>query len=259
MFDNLLLAREGPIALVTINRPQVLNALDAQTLDELRRAMENVRADASVRVVIVTGPGEKAFVAGADISELAALSAAQAQEHALLGQRIFDTIEHLGKPVIAAINGFALGGGCELAMACTLRIAADTARLGQPEVNLGIPPGFAGTQRLARLIGKGAALDMLLTGRHVTAEEAHRLQLVNRVVPAAELMTVARALATDLAAKAPIAMRYIIEAVQRGSEVPFEQAAFLEASLFGLAFSTADMREGTRAFLDKRKPAFKGE
>ncbi len=259
MFDNLLLAREGPIALVTINRPQVLNALDARTLDELGGAMEALRADASVRVVIVTGAGEKAFVAGADISELAALSAAKAQEHALLGQRIFDTIEHLGKPVIAAINGFALGGGCELAMACTLRIAADTARLGQPEVNLGIPPGFAGTQRLARLVGKGGALEMLLTGRHVTADEAQRLGLVNRVVPAAELMTAVRALATDLAAKAPIATRYIIEAVQRGSEVPFEQAAFLEASLFGLAFSTADMREGTRAFLDKRKPAFKGE
>jgi len=259
MFDNLLLAREGHSALVTINRPQVLNALDARTLAELGRAMEELRADASVRVVIVTGAGEKAFVAGADISELAALSPAQAQDHALLGQRVFDTIEHLGKPVIAAINGFALGGGCELAMACTLRLAADSAKIGQPEVNLGIPPGFAGTQRLARLVGKGAALEMLLTGRHVTAEEAQRIGLVNRVVPATELMTAARALAGELAAKAPIATRYIIEAVQRGSEVPFEQAAFLEASLFGLAFSTADMREGTRAFLDKRKPAFKGE
>jgi enoyl-CoA hydratase len=259
MFDNLLLAREGQVALVTINRPQVLNALDSRTLAELARAMEDLRGDAGIRVVIVTGAGEKAFVAGADISELAALSAAQAQEHALLGQRIFDGIEHLGKPVIAAINGFALGGGCELAMACTLRLAADTARIGQPEVNLGIPPGFAGTQRLARLVGKGAALELLLTGRHVTADEAHRLGLVNRVVPAAELMAAARALAADLAVKAPLAMRSIIEAVHRGSEVPFGEGAFLEASLFGLAFSTGDMREGTRAFLEKRKPAFKGE
>jgi enoyl-CoA hydratase len=259
MFDNLLLAREGQSALVTVNRPQVLNALNAHTLTELRRAFDELRDDPGVRVVIVTGAGDKAFVAGADISELASLSPAQAQAHALAGQQVFDAIEHLGKPVIAAINGFALGGGCELAMACTLRIAADTARLGQPEVNLGIPPGFAGTQRLSRLVGKGAALDLLLTGRHVTAEEALRIGLVNRVVAAADLLATTRALAADLAAKAPIATRYIIEAVQQGSDVPFQQAAFLEASLFGLAFSTADMREGTRAFLDKRKPAFKGE
>jgi enoyl-CoA hydratase len=259
MFDNLLLVREGQIALVTINRPQVLNALDGHTLAELGAAMQELRVDTSVRVVIVTGAGDKAFVAGADISELAALSPAQAQDHARLGQSVFDSIEHLGKPVIAAINGFALGGGCELAMACTLRVAADTAKIGQPEVNLGILPGFAGTQRLARLVGKGIALEMLLTGRHVSADEAQRIALVNRVVAASELMASARALAGDLAAKAPIATRYIIEAVQRGTEVPFEQAAFLEASLFGLAFATADMREGTRAFLDKRKPAFKGE
>jgi len=259
MFDNLLVERDGPVAQVTINRPQVLNALNARTLAELGEAMDQLRTDAATRVVIVTGAGGKAFVAGADISELAALSAAGAQEHALLGQRVFDAIEHLGKPVIAAINGFALGGGCELAMACTLRIAADSAKIGQPEVNLGIPPGFAGTQRLTRLVGKGAALELLLTGRHVSADEAHRIGLVNRVVPAADLMTATRALADELATKAPIATRYIIEAVQRGSEVPFDQAAFLEASLFGLAFSTADMREGTRAFLDKRKPAFKGE
>ena len=176
-----------------------------------------------------------------------------------MGQRVFDIIEHLGKPVIAAINGFALGGGCELAMACTLRLAASTARLGQPEVNLGIPPGFAGTQRLARLVGKGVALEMLLTGRHITADEAHRIGLVNRVVPPADLLGEARGLATELASKAPLATRFILDAVNRGTDVSFEQGAFLEASLFGLAFSTADMREGTRAFLDKRKPAFKGE
>jgi enoyl-CoA hydratase len=259
MFENLLLAREGATALVTVNRPQVLNALNANTLDELRRVMLDLGADAAVRAVIVTGAGEKAFVAGADINELADLSPARAQEHARMGQRVFDIIEHLGKPVIAAINGFALGGGCELAMACTLRLAASTARLGQPEVNLGIPPGFAGTQRLARLVGKGVALEMLLTGRHITAEEAHRIGLVNRVVAPGDLLTEARALATELAGKAPLAARFILDAVNRGTDVSFEQGAFLEASLFGLAFSTADMREGTRAFLDKRKPAFKGE
>ena len=259
MFDNLQIAREGAIGLLTVNRPQVLNALNEQTLVELGQAAQDLRRDADIRVVIITGAGEKAFVAGADISELATLTAARAQGRALLGQHVFAGIEQMGKPVIAAINGFALGGGCELAMACTLRIAADTARLGQPEVNLGILPGFAGTQRLSRLVGKGVALDLLLTGRHVSAEEALRIGLVNRVVPAADLMTAARALATELAAKAPIAVRYIIDAVHRGSDAPFAEGAYLEASLFGLAFSTADMREGTRAFLDKRKPVFKGE
>jgi len=259
MPDNLLLAREGQTALITVNRPQVLNALNSQTLIELGQAIADVRSDASVRAVVITGAGGKAFVAGADIGELAALSPADARKHALLGQRVFAAIEQLGKPSIAAINGFALGGGCELAMACTLRVAADTARLGQPEINLGILPGFAGTQRLTRLVGKGAALDLLLTGRHVTADEAHRLGLVTRVVPAADLLATVSALATELAAKAPIAMQYVLEAVQRGGEIPFDDAAVLEASLFGLACSTADMHEGTRAFLDKRKPAFKGE
>jgi len=259
MPDNLLLAREGQTALITINRPQVLNALNSQTLVELEQALAEIRSDVTVRVVIITGAGEKAFVAGADIGELAALSPSKAQEQARRGQRVFDAIEQLGKPSIAAINGFALGGGCELAMACTIRIAADSAKLGQPEVNLGILPGFAGTQRLTRLVGKGAALDLLLTGRHVTADEAHRLGLVTRVVPATDVLPNARALAAELAAKAPIAMQYILDAVHRGGDIPFDAAAFLEASLFGLAFSTADMREGTRAFLDKRKPAFKGE
>jgi enoyl-CoA hydratase len=259
MFENLLLARDGATALVTVNRPQVLNALNSSTLDELRRLMLDLGDDPGVRAVIVTGAGEKAFVAGADISELADLSPARAQEHARMGQRVFGLIENMGKPVIAAINGFALGGGCELAMACTLRLAASTAKLGQPEVNLGIPPGFGGTQRLARLVGKGVALGMLLTGRHITADEAYRVGLVNRVVPPGDLLTEARALATELAGKAPLATRFIIDAVNRGTDVSFEQGSFIEASLFGLAFSTADMREGTRAFLDKRKPAFKGE
>jgi enoyl-CoA hydratase len=259
MFENLLLTREGPVALVTVNRPQVLNALNTQTLDDLHYAMLELQHDAAVRVVILTGAGEKSFVAGADINELAALKPAEAREHARHGQMVFDVIEQMGKPVIAAVNGFALGGGCELAMACTLRLAADTARFGQPEINLGLLPGFAGTQRLARLVGKGVALDLLLTGRHVTADEAQRIGLVNRVVPGADLLGDARALAATLAAKPPIAMRYILDAVNRGLEMPFDHAQALEATLFGLAAATGDMREGTGAFLDKRAPAFTGE
>ena len=258
MFENLLLARDAAVATLTINRPQVLNALDAATLDELRHAIVALTHDEAVRAVIVTGAGAKSFVAGADITELAAMRPAEMREHARRGQHVFDLIENMGKPAIAAINGFALGGGCELAMACTLRIAADTARLGQPEINLGLIPGFAGTQRLARLVGKGAALDLLLTGRQVTAEEALRLGLVNRVVPAAELMEAARALAADLATRPPLATRYIIETVTRGLHSGRDDAQFVEAALFGLVASTDDMREGTAAFLEKRKPVFKG-
>ena len=258
-FDNLLLERDGAVAIITINRPAVLNALNTPTTDELRRAVLQLKHDADVRVVIVTGAGEKSFVAGADINELAALKPAQGKEHAQRGQHVFDLIENMGKPVIAAVNGFALGGGCELAMACTLRIAADSARFGQPEINLGIIPGYAGTQRLSRLVGKGVALDLLLTGRQVKADEALQIGLVNRVVPAAELMTEAKKLAAELASKAPVALQFIIEAVNRGLEISFDKGQFLEATLFGLVASTADMREGTRAFLEKRKPQFTGE
>lgn len=258
MFENLMLAREAAVAVLTINRPQVLNALDIATLDELRRAILDLTHDDSVRAVVVTGAGEKAFAAGADIRELAAQRPTESRDHARRGQHVFDLVESMGKPVIAAINGFALGGGCELAMACTLRIAADTARFGQPEINLGLIPGFAGTQRLARLVGKGTALELLLTGRQVTAEEALRIGLVNRVVPAALLMEEARALAAELAAKPAVAARCIIEAVNRGLESPLDQAQFLEAALFGLTASTDDRREGTAAFLEKRKPVFKG-
>ena len=257
-FDNLLLERDGAIAVVTVNRPQVLNALNCSTIDELRGLILELKHDASVRSVIITGAGEKAFVAGADINELAVQRPAQGKEHALRGQHVFDLIENMGKPVIAAINGYALGGGCELALASTLRVAADTARLGQPEVNLGIIPGYGGTQRLSRLVGKGVALDLLLSGRHITADEAFRIGLVNRVVAASELMNAARQLASELADKAPLAVQYIIEAVNRGLEISFDKGQFLEATLFGVIASTDDMREGTTAFLQKRKAEFKG-
>ena len=257
-FENLLLERDGPVAILTINRPQVLNALNRETTEELRRAVLDLKEDATVRAVILTGGGEKSFVAGADIKELAKQRPAEGKEFARRGQHIFDLIENMGKPVIAAINGFALGGGCELAMACTLRLAADTARMGQPEINLGIIPGYAGTQRLSRLVGKGIALDIMLTGRQVKADEAMRIGLVNRVVPAADLMAEAKKLAAELATKPPVAVQYIIEAANRGLEVSFDQGQFLEATLFGLVASTDDMREGTAAFLEKRKPQFKG-
>jgi len=257
-FDNLLLGRDGAVALVTINRPKVLNALNAQTLDELQRVALDLGQDDSVRVVILTGAGEKSFVAGADITELAVQTPTSACEHAMRGQHVLDLIENLGKPVIAAINGYALGGGCELAMACTLRLAADTAKLGQPEINLGIIPGYAGTQRLSRLVGKGKAMEMMLTGAPIGAADAERIGLVNRVVPAAELMKEATKLAHELAQSAPVALRYIISAINKGLETGFTEACVFEASLFGLVAATGDMREGTRAFLEKRKPEFKG-
>jgi enoyl-CoA hydratase len=258
-FDTLLLERDDAVALVTINRPQVLNALNSQTIDELRRVILDLKRDESVRAVVLTGAGEKAFVAGADINELALQTPTGGREHALSAQHVFDLVEHMGKPVIAAINGYALGGGCELAMACTLRLAADSARLGQPEIALGLIPGYGGTQRLPRLVGKGRALEIILTGTPITAEEALRIGLVNRVCPAAELMAEARKLAHQLAKAAPIATRYIISAVNQGVEMPFADACVYEATLFGLVASTDDMREGTAAFLQKRKPEFKGK
>jgi enoyl-CoA hydratase len=257
-FDNLLLERDGAIAIVTINRPKVLNALNSQTIDELRRAVLDLRHDDSVRAAILTGAGEKSFVAGADINELAVQTPSGGREHALRGQHVFDLVENMGKPVVAAINGYALGGGCELAMACTLRLAADSAKIGQPEVGLGLIPGYAGTQRLPRLVGSGRALEIMLTGAPISADEAFRIGLVNRVVPAAELMTEARKLAAALANAAPLAMRYIINAVNKGMAMPFAEACQYEAGLFGLVASTDDMKEGTAAFLEKRKAAFKG-
>jgi enoyl-CoA hydratase len=258
-YQHLLLDRDGAVAVITINRPDKRNALNRETIDELRRAVLALKHDDGVRAVVITGAGDKAFIAGADINELAVQTPVGGREHGHQGQHVLDLIETMGKPVVAAINGVALGGGCELAMACTIRIAADTARLGQPEINLGLMPGYAGSQRLPRLVGKGRALELLLTGDAITAAEAHRIGLVNRVVPAAELAAEARKLAATLAEKAPVAARYIIDAVNRGLEMSSTEAQLYEATLFGLLSTTEDMREGTKAFLEKRKPEFKGK
>ena len=257
-FDNLLVERESGVAVLTVQRPQRLNALDAATLDEIGRAVLDFQQDSSIRCVIVTGSGDKAFVAGADINEFARDTPEGARQRALRGQHVFDLIEQLGKPVIAVVNGFALGGGCELAMACTLRIAGDTARFGQPEINLGLIPGFGGTQRLARLVGKSKAMELILTGNPISASEALGIGLINRVVPAADLMAHARTLAAELATKPPIALRYAMEAINKGLEMPFAEGCELEAALFGMVTTTDDMREGTTAFLEKRKAEFKG-
>jgi enoyl-CoA hydratase len=257
-FDHLLVEIDPPVVTITINRPDALNALDVATLRELDRAMREVRDDEAVRAVVVTGAGERAFVAGADIKELATLTPDGARAYAAFGQGVFELIERLGKPVIAAVNGFALGGGCELAMACAVRLAADTAKFGQPEVKLGLIPGFAATQRLPRLVGKGRALELLLSGHVIDAAEALRIGLVNRVLPASGLLQEARSMARAIAANAPLAVRYTMEAVTRGLETSPAEGARLEAALFGLACATEDMREGTRAFVEKRAPAFKG-
>lgn len=257
-YENLLVERDGAVLVITINRPKVLNALNGPTMAELDQAIGDAAADPAVRAVVLTGSGDRSFVAGADINELAVQTPVGGREHARRGQAVLDRIERLGKPVIAAVNGFALGGGCELAMACTFRIAADTAKFGQPEINLGLIPGYGGSQRLPRLVGRGRALELLLTGQQIAADEAWRLGLVNRVVPAAQLSSEARAIARTLAAKAPIAVRYILEAVSGGLEMSFADAQDYEATLFGLVSTTDDMREGTRAFLEKRAPDFKG-
>lgn len=257
-YEHLLVGQDDATLVVTINRPEVRNALSAAALGELLRAIEAAESDASVRVVVVTGQGDKAFVAGADIRELAVCSSTEARDVARRGQAVCDRIERLAKPVIAAVNGVALGGGCELAMACTMRLAADHAQFGQPEINLGLIPGYGGSQRLPRLVGRGRALELLLTGATIDAAEACRIGLVNRVVPAAELMPAALQLGAMLAAKPPLAVAYLLSAVASGLDMPLEAALAFEASLFGLVASTEDMREGTSAFLQKRTPVFRG-
>jgi enoyl-CoA hydratase/carnithine racemase len=257
-YETLLYESRKPIAYVTINRPDKLNALNRKVMEELFACFQALQKDPEVRVVILTGSGEKAFVAGADLNELSPQTAVEGKATSQFGQQVFNLIENLGKPVIAAINGFALGGGCELAMACTLRVAAETARLGQPEVKLGLIPGYGGSQRLPRLVGKCRALELILTGETVTAPEAHRLGLLNHVVPAAELMAAAERLAQKIIANAPLAIKFALEAVNDGMEMTAAEGQVLEAALFGQCCTTADMNEGTRAFLEKRQPKFTG-
>lgn len=257
-FENLLFEIRDGIAFLTLNRPKVLNALNAATLRELASAIQIVRDDESVRVAILTGAGEKAFAAGADIQELAAIDAAEGRELALRGQAVFRSIETCGKPVIACINGFALGGGCELALACTLRIAGENAKLGQPEVKLGLIPGYGGTQRLSRLVGKGVALQMILTAEILSAADALRVGLVNEVVAPDQLLARAETLARIIAAMAPLAVRYSLQAVDRGYDLPLDEALSLEAELFGIACGTADKAEGTAAFLARRTAVWQG-
>jgi enoyl-CoA hydratase len=256
--ETLLLENRDGVAFVTINRPEKLNALNDKVMEELDACFAALGADAEVRGVVLTGAGEKAFVAGADIAELARQSPVGGKEKSTRGQQVLDRIESLGKPVIAAVNGFALGGGCELAMACHVRIASENARLGTPEVKLGLMCGYAGTQRLSRLVGKGRALEILLTGEPVDAAEALRIGLVNRVVPRDKLLAEAEALARKMIANAPLSLRFTMEAVNGGLEMPFAEAQCLEATLFGLLCTTDDMKEGTRAFLEKRPAKFTG-
>ena len=259
MSDSLLQTEDrGAIRLLRVNRPEKLNALNAATLDALHRAFDDAAQDAAIRVVVLTGAGPKAFVAGADIAEMSGLSAVEGRDFSLRGQRMMRRVEKMPKPVIAMVNGFAFGGGLELAMCCHLRIAADTAKMGQPEINLGLIPGFGGTQRLLRLCGRAAALELCLTGAPIDAARALQLGVVNRVVPAEALEAETMKLGEQLANAAPLALRGMIDCVNVGAECGIEEALEYESAQFGLVFSTDDMREGTRAFLDKRKPAFTG-
>jgi enoyl-CoA hydratase len=256
---NVLYEKKGAIAYVTLNRPKVLNALNTPTWTDLRTAFEDARDDAAVRGVILTGAGDKAFIAGADIGELAHASAIDAERSSRFGQSVLDLIENLGKPVVAAINGFALGGGCETAMACTIRIAVEHAKFGQPEVKLGLLPGGGGTQRLPRLVGKGRALQLILSGGMISAQEAYRIGLVNEVVPAADLIARAEAILKEIGANAPIGIKYSLEAVNKGMDTSQSEGFALEASYFGLCAGTEDKKEGTSAFLEKRAPQFHGQ
>src|ERR1700694_3648260 len=258
-YENILLETKNSIAYVTVNRPKVLNALNMATMEELRTAFHDIKNDKSIRVVIFTGAGEKAFIAGADIGELAKHDAVSGKEHTHRGQSVLNLIENLGKPVIACINGFALGGGCEIAMACTMRLASENAKLGQPEVKLGIIPGYGGSQRLPRLVGKGLAMQMVLAGEMITAQEALRIGLVNEVTAAAELIPRAEAIAAKIIANASLAVQYAMEAVNKGMEMPLAEGSFLEATLFGVCCATEDKAEGTAGVLEESAAGFKGK
>ena len=258
-YQYLILEKKDGVATLTLNRPDKMNALNEAVILELQKAFESLGEDESIRGIIFTGAGEKAFIAGADIGELAELDSVTARDRARAGQRLTRTMETLGKPILAAINGFALGGRCELAMAYTFRIASDNARLGQPEVKLGVIAGFGGTQRLTRLVGRGRAQELLLIGDPVSAEEAYRIGLVNRVVSREDLLPEANKLVRKILSVGPVAVRFTLDSVDRGCDIPLEEALEMEADLFGLCFSTQDMREGTKAFLEKRKATFEGK
>lgn len=257
-YENLLYEKKDGIAYITFNRPKLLNALNRKTVEELRNVLVDARDDGAVRVLILTGAGDKAFVAGADINELAQQTPVNGKEFSLFGQSVFHLLETIGKPSLCAINGFALGGGCELALCCSIRLASKTAKLGQPEVKLGILPGYGGSQRLARLCGKGMAHELCLTGEMISSPEAERIGLVNHIYEPAELLPAAEAMAKKIIEKAPLAVKYCMEAIERGVQMPLEEGLFLEATLFGLCCATEDMREGTKAFLEKRAAQFKG-
>jgi enoyl-CoA hydratase len=257
--ENVKLEKKNNIAYVTIDRPKVLNALNMATMEELQEAFTDIAADRDIRVVILTGGGEKSFVAGADINELQKNNPVEAKAYTHRGQAVLDLIENLGKPVIACINGFALGGGCEIAMACTMRLASEGAKLGQPEVKLGIIPGYGGTQRLPRLVGTGLAMQILLTGDMIIAQEAHRIGLVNEVLPADKLIARAEEIARKIIANAPLAIQYTMEAVNQGLNMTLEGGLFLEATLFSVACASDDKTEGTTAFLEKRPAKFQGK
>jgi enoyl-CoA hydratase len=258
-YETLIVETRDGVATVTVNRPEKLNALSDRVMEELDAAFAALGTAADVRGVILTGTGEKAFVAGADIGELATQSPVEGRARSVRGQKVLDRIERLGKPVVAAVNGFALGGGCELALACHVRVASENARLGTPEVKLGIMCGYGGTQRLPRLVGKGRALEMLLTGEMVDAQEALRIGLVNRVVPKDKLLAETDALLRKMLANGPVSLRFTLEAVNDGLEMPLDEAQRAEATLFGLICSTGDMKEGTKAFLEKRPAKFQGK
>ncbi|MCP2519581.1 enoyl-CoA hydratase-related protein [Candidatus Aminicenantes bacterium AC-708-M15] len=258
-FKNLLFKQEEGIGFVTINRPDKLNALNIETIKELEELFTHLKENQEIKVVIITGAGEKAFVAGADIEELSKLNMVEGKEYSLRGQRVFSLIENLGKPVIAGVNGYALGGGTELTLACHIRIASEKAMFGQPEVKLGLIPGYGGTQRLARLVGKGKALELILTGDMITAQQALEIGLVNKVVPPEELLSACKDIAKKIINNSPIAVKYALEAVNNGLDKSLEEGLDIEAELFGMVCGTEDSKEGTKAFLEKRKPVFKGK
>ena len=258
MSDLVLVETAEGARTLTINRPEKLNALNSEVMETLERELDAAKRDDAVGVLIITGAGEKSFIAGADIGELSKLTPVDGRAHALRGQAVVGKLETLGKPVIAAINGYALGGGCELALACTIRIASENARFGQPEVKLGILPGYGGSQRLARIVGEGRAMQLCLTAEQIDAQEAWRIGLVNKVVPAGQAVAAAREMAKAILANGPIACRFVLEAIHRGLEMSLAEGLHLEATLFGLCAATTDMKEGMTAFLEKRKARFTG-